>query len=50
MNRDGRNKFFRNLNLDKKVKQLISEFIEIKTKMLKEVSDEYQNGKIIKPK
>ena len=48
MNRDGRNKFFRNLNLDKKDKQLISEFIEIKTKMLKEVSDEYQNGKIFK--
>ena len=50
MNRDGRNKFFRQLNLDKKVKQLISEFIEVKTKMLKEVSDEYQNGKIIKSK
>ena len=48
--RDGRNAFFRNLLLDKKVKQLISEFIEVKTKMLKEVSDEYQNGKIIKPK
>ena len=48
MNRDGKNKFFRQLNLDKKVKQIISEFIEVKNKMLKEVSDTYQNGKISK--
>ena len=48
MRKDGKSTFFRQLNLDKKDKQLISMFIEIKTKMLKEVSDEYQNGKIFK--
>ena len=48
MNRDGRNSFFRQLNLDKKDKQIISAFVEIKTKMLKETTDTYVNGKISK--
>ena len=46
--RDGRNAFFRNLLLDKKVKQLISEFIEVKNEMMKEDTDAYSNGKISK--
>ena len=48
MRKDGKSTFFRQLNLDKKVKRLISAFVEIKEKMLKEDIDAYSNGKISK--
>ena len=48
MNKDGRNSFFSKLKLDKKDMQLISAFVEIKDKMLKEDIDAYSNGKISK--
>ena len=46
MQRDGRNSFFRQLNLDKKVMKILQSFREIKEKMLKDKVDSYINGKI----
>jgi hypothetical protein len=46
--RDGRNEFFRVLNLDKNDKKLLSNYITIKNEMMKEVKDSYNNGKISK--
>ena len=48
MNRDGRNQFFRVLNLDKNDKKLLSTYINIKQEMMKENHDSYSNGKISK--
>jgi hypothetical protein len=45
MYKDGRDSFFRNLNLDKKDMKVISAFVEIKREMLKEKIDDYSNGK-----
>jgi len=45
MRRDGRDVFFRQLNLDKSVMKVVSAFIEIKQEMLKEDTDAYTNGK-----
>ena len=42
---DGRNEFFRVLNLDKNDKKLLSTYIAIKTEMMKEDTDAYTNGK-----
>jgi len=46
--RDGRNEFFRVLNLDKNDKKLLSTYIEVKQEMMKENHDNYTNGKISK--
>jgi len=46
--RDGRNEFFRVLNLDKNDKKLLSTYIAIKTEMMKEDKDSYNNGRISK--
>ena len=46
--RDGRNEFFRFLNLDKQDKKLLSTYIEVKQEMMKENHDNYTNGKISK--
>jgi hypothetical protein len=43
--RDGRNEFFRVLNLDKQDKKLISTYIDIKKELMKENTDNYTNGK-----
>jgi len=48
MQRDGRNSFFRQLNLDKKVMKILQSFREIKQQMQKEVKDTYVNGKLSK--
>jgi hypothetical protein len=48
MRGDGRNSFFKNLNLDKDIKKLCSWFIEIKSEMMKEHTDNYSNGRISK--
>ena len=45
MAQDGRDTFFRSLNLDKSVMKVVSAFIEIKQEMLKEDTDAYTNGK-----
>ena len=45
MNKDGRNAFFRNLELDKNDKKLLSTYINIKQEMMKEKVDSYENGK-----
>jgi len=44
--RDGRNIFFRQLNLEKNDKKLLSTYIEIKNIMLAEKDDGYSNGRI----
>ena len=46
--RDGRNEFFRVLNLDKNDKKLLSTYIAIKQEMMRENHDNYTNGKISK--
>ena len=46
MQRDGRNQFFRNLNLEKNDKKILSIYIEIKNIMLAEKDDGYSNGRI----
>lgn len=46
MQRDGRNVFFRKINLNKDVMKLLSWFIDIKQEMLNEKNDSYENGKI----
>ena len=45
MRKDGRDVFFRNLNLDKSVMKIISGFIQIKQDMMNEDKDTYVNGK-----
>ena len=45
MAQDGRDAFFRSLNLDKSYMKVISAFIEIKSEMMKEDTDSYSNGK-----
>ena len=45
MAQDGRDTFFRSLNLDKSIMQTISAFIDIKNEMMKEDTDSYSNGR-----
>jgi len=46
MRKDGRDKFFRQLDLDKEQMKVVRAFIDIKGEMLKERNDDYSNGKI----
>lgn len=46
--RDGRNEFFRKLDLEKNDKKLLSTYIAIKNEMIKENKDSYTNGRISK--
>lgn len=46
MRRDGRDTFFRQMNLDKQDMKLISAYLEIKQEMMKENTDAYTNGKV----
>jgi len=46
MSRDGRDKFFRQMNLDKHDMRIISAYLEIKEQMMKEKTGNYINGKI----
>jgi hypothetical protein len=46
MRRDGRDVFFRQLNLDKVTMKVVTSFVDIKQEMLKEKTDAYSNGKI----
>jgi hypothetical protein len=45
---DGRNKFFRFLDLDKNDKKLLKNYIEIKNNMLRDKVEDYFNGRITK--
>jgi len=46
MHRDGRDIFFRQMNLDKQDMKFISAYLKIKQEMMKENTDAYTNGKI----
>jgi hypothetical protein len=46
MRRDGRDTFFRQMNLDKHDMKIISAYLEIKQEMMKENTDAYTNGKV----
>jgi hypothetical protein len=46
MRRDGRDTFFRQMNLDKQYMKFISAYLEIKQEMMKENTDAYTNGKV----
>ena len=50
MSGDGRNSFFRLLNLDKDTKRLLYWFREIKKDMINEQDNNYVNGKIYEEK
>jgi hypothetical protein len=48
MRKDGRDVFFRQLNLDKTTMKVVSAFVDIKQEIINETNDDYINGKIYK--